>query len=268
MTYKRGSKGDTVRQIQKALANAGFAVTCDGIFGQATEKAVKAYQKQKGLPADGIVGAKTLPLLIPGTPSEGIDIANGYIHTHITRSINRPIKYIAVHYTAGGTSKKGAAMNTKSVFLNPKRRGSADFVVDDETIVQINPDLKNYYCWGVGDSKNHTSGGGRLYSIATNRNTISIEVCSNLKKGFSASYPNHAGWYYTTASLDNTRRLIRYLMKKYNVPKANVVRHYDISGKLCPGIHGWNDAYIYTDTGTKTGEKNNSKEWLEFWQSI
>ncbi len=260
MIYKRGSKGEVVKQIQTALN-----LTPDGLFGSVTEQAVKEYQRKNGLVVDGIVGEKTLSLLLP-KPQEETFITKGYINTHITRLANRPIKYIAIHYTAGSTSRKGTAMNTRNVFL--KRNASADFVVDDETIVQINPDLRNYYCWSVGDPKNKTTGGGKLYGIATNRNTISIEICSNLKKGYSASHPNHEGWYYTDASLDNARKLVRFLMNKYNIPKSNVVRHYDVSGKICPGVIGWNDASIYTDGGKQTGKKNNSLQWLNFYNSI
>ena len=63
--YKRGSKGEMVRQIQLALAGAGFAVIADGCYGQITEEAVRAFQKKKGITADGVVGPKTLALLIP-----------------------------------------------------------------------------------------------------------------------------------------------------------------------------------------------------------
>lgn len=256
-TLRKGSKGEEVKRLQRLLH-----LVEDGIFGEQTESAVKAYQAAHNLVADGIVGMKTWEAL---TASD-IDIRKAFINTHITALKNRKVKYIAVHFTAGSTSKEGTALATRNVFL--KRRASADFVVDDAQIVQINPNLRNYYCWSVGDKKNPYSGGGTLYGMATNKNTVSLEICSNLKKGFDAKYPNHEGWYFTEAALKNALKLIRYLMQEFGLSKYAVVRHYDVSGKLCPGVVGWNDGVIYSATGKQTGEKNNSLEWQKFWAQI
>ena len=63
-TYKKGSSGSMVSQIQTKLKNWGFYNgTIDGVFGSATEKAVKAFQKNHGLTADGKVGPITLEAL-------------------------------------------------------------------------------------------------------------------------------------------------------------------------------------------------------------
>ena len=59
---KRGSKGAYVMLLQTKLVNHGYNLgICgiDGDFGQATEAAVKAFQSDSGLTADGIVGPKT-----------------------------------------------------------------------------------------------------------------------------------------------------------------------------------------------------------------
>lgn len=53
-TLKVGSKGDDVKQLQKALK-----VSVDGVFGAKTKEAVKSYQKKNKLTADGIVGKST-----------------------------------------------------------------------------------------------------------------------------------------------------------------------------------------------------------------
>ena len=63
-SYKKGSTGSVVSQIQTALKNQGFySGAVDGVFGSATEKAVKAYQQKYGLAVDGKVGRETLKAL-------------------------------------------------------------------------------------------------------------------------------------------------------------------------------------------------------------
>lgn len=60
-TYKKGSSGAVVSQIQTKLKNWGYyAGDVDGIYGSATERAVRAFQRKNGLTADGKAGAQTL----------------------------------------------------------------------------------------------------------------------------------------------------------------------------------------------------------------
>lgn len=243
---KIGNKGEEVKRLQEALG-----INNDGIFGKQTEEAVKLFQKKNGLEVDGIVGDKTWAAL--GFKDE-INIIKMPLGVHISKAPNREIKYLAIHFTAGSSSKAGSAKAVKHVFES--RKASADFAVDDQDLVQFNPDLKNYYCWAVGD-------GNGKYGV-TNKNSISIEICSSLKKGTSAAVPNHSGWYFTDAALENAVKLSKYLMKKYNIPIDRVIRHYDASRKSCPGLVGWNDGTLYKEDGSKTKEKNNSNEWIKF----
>lgn len=55
--------GDRVRQVQRALGEAGFSVAIDGLYGPGTAAAVRQFQGQRGLVADGVVGAETLAAL-------------------------------------------------------------------------------------------------------------------------------------------------------------------------------------------------------------
>lgn len=52
---KRGSKGETVKIVQRKLGG----LVIDGVFGPRTESAVKSFQKKHGLVVDGIVGPVT-----------------------------------------------------------------------------------------------------------------------------------------------------------------------------------------------------------------
>lgn len=269
-TLKKGSKGDDVIALQHLLNVEGYKLTIDGDFGGKTETAVKMFQKAHNLEADGIVGTQTWAALgVKNTTttnnSKCVDPSVIYapLSCCITRTPNRTIKYLAIHYTAGGSSAAGKAKTMKTSWEKTKR-ASADFGVDDRDMVQFNPDPSQYRCWSVGDKKNPYSGGGSLYGKATNSNTISIEICSSLKSGTSASKPNHEGWYFTEAALSNAVRLAKILMKKYNIPIERVVRHYDISGKICPGIIGWNNSTLYDIKGNKIAIVGNSDKWVSF----
>lgn len=69
---KIGSRGNEVRQIQKKLRELGYYKgSVDGIYGTATQKAVKSFQKNCGITADGIAGPKTLKYLGLSSASSG-----------------------------------------------------------------------------------------------------------------------------------------------------------------------------------------------------
>lgn len=53
------SSGIAVRALQRLLVANGYSVPVDGVFGAVTESAVKAFQAQKNLKVDGIVGLQT-----------------------------------------------------------------------------------------------------------------------------------------------------------------------------------------------------------------
>ncbi len=65
-TYQLYAHGPEVSQIQTALAALGlYHGPIDGDFGGGTLAAVKAFQRSKGLPPDGVVGAQTWGALFP-----------------------------------------------------------------------------------------------------------------------------------------------------------------------------------------------------------
>lgn len=178
-----------------------------------------------------------------------INIKPCYSTTSLTYAPKRTIKYIALHYTAGTNSKAGTALGTAKWFANggnPSNPASSDFLVDDRDVVQYNKDIENYYAWCVGGAKYTnptTSLGASLYGIATNKNTISIEICSN-KKNAKSLNANDTDWYFTEVELNNTRELVKYLMKKYNIPVERVIMHHCVTGKLCPAMWTHNESEL------------------------
>lgn len=130
------------------------------------------------------------------------------------------IKYIVVHDT-GNPSRGAGAGNHYMYFNKPGRNASAHYFVDSRETLQIVEDHNS--AWHCGDGK------GR-FGI-TNRNSIGIELCIN----------SDGDWELTKKrGID----LIRYLLKKHDLPKERVVRHYDASLKNCPGKMsgmGWSE---------------------------
>ena len=59
----RGNRGAAVTNVQSALRNRGYSVGIDGIFGSQTESTLRAFQRDRGLLADGIVGSATASAL-------------------------------------------------------------------------------------------------------------------------------------------------------------------------------------------------------------
>lgn len=160
-------------------------------------------------------------------------------NTHNTAALSgRKIEYIVVHYTAGITSKSGSAANTANYFATTMNEVSSDFIVDDTTVVQYNGNIENRYTWHCGGSK-YNNRGGSFYGKCTNRNSIGIEVCSTNSTG-RVTTANDKYWSFTDAVVEITAELVRYLMDKYKIDVDHVIRHYDVNGKPCPGIIGWN----------------------------
>lgn len=64
-TIRQGSTNkELVTQLQDLLAKAGSTLQIDGIFGNGTASAVRAFQRKYGLEVDGVVGPKTWAKLL------------------------------------------------------------------------------------------------------------------------------------------------------------------------------------------------------------
>lgn len=211
---------------------------------------IAEYESQ---PEDALFVSSLLDMRTPGgrgkdkkdgaNQTMGISITKKTSTHNTTAAAGRAIRYIVVHYTAGVTSKPGSAAGTASYFGGTSKQVSADFIVDDGGAVQYNGDIRNRYTWHCGGGKYNTKGGA-YYGKATNRNTIGIEVCSTNDTG-KMTVANDSHWRFTDKVVSNLVELVKYLMAEYGIDAAHVIRHYDVNGKPCPGIIGWNE-----DTGS------------------
>ena len=133
------------------------------------------------------------------------------------------IKYLVFHYTGndGDTAANNAAYFQRNIV-----EASAQDFVDDDSVYRSVPDLAA--AWAVGGRKYadaDKTGGGTMYGIITNTNSLSIEMCGTCGDGSRAA---------SEATLKNAAALGRELMGKYRIPIDRVFRHFDVTGKRCP----------------------------------
>ena len=159
---------------------------------------------------------------------QGIKINEKLIKYNFSSRGGEKIKYIVIHDTAN-TSKGAGADNHFLFFNGADRQSSAHYFVDDKQILRVVKDSdKSWHC-----------GDGRGLNGITNENSIGVEMCINSDGDFNKTYLN-------------ALKLTKYLMKKYNIPLENVVRHYDASRKICPNI--W--------------KENNWEKWNRFKEAL
>ena len=133
------------------------------------------------------------------------------------------IRYLVYHYTGNDGDK---AANNAAYFRRNIVKASAHYFVDDTTVWRSVPDLK--VAWSVGGSKYANAdktGGGTMYGVISNTNSLSIEMCDTIRNGV---------YQASEATLANAAALGRTLMEKYGIPIENVYRHFDVTGKHCP----------------------------------
>ena len=198
--YKRGSRGEVVKQIQKALN-----LCPDGIYGKITEEAVKAYQSRNGLKPDGIVGPATMAKLIPCR----------------FKKSKRIIKEIIIHCTA---TPEGRNYTVEQCRADHKKQGWSDIgyhylIYRDGKIMQgRDVDIVGAHC---------AAGGHNTYSIG-------IAYVGGLENKPGVSYAQQKP--KDTRTLAQKAALLSLLMDLRKLyPDAKIYGHHDFEPKKqCP----------------------------------
>jgi N-acetylmuramoyl-L-alanine amidase CwlA len=134
------------------------------------------------------------------------------------------ITHIVIHFTGD----KGASAKNEADFFskNPdskKAYASAHYFADPKNVYKsVREQDKAWHC-GLGSQNTFDTPHHPLFGKCSNSNSIGIEMCIN----------DHGHVEYGTAK--KVRALVKTLMKRYDIPASHVVRHYDVTGKECPG---------------------------------
>ena len=163
------------------------------------------------------------------------------------------IKYIVVHYTGNNGD---TARNNLRYFFNNTPIASAHFFVDETEVCSSVPvGFAAYHCGATPNAYKHPD--------CRNDNSIGVELCSRLSGG---------KYYFKPETERNAAEFIASLMVKYNIPLANVIRHYDVTGKNCPAPYvdqaEWQrfKNMIVSNMSNKTDTKEESS--MVYYESI
>ncbi|WP_025808317.1 N-acetylmuramidase domain-containing protein [Pseudomonas chlororaphis] len=113
MNLRHGDRSQAVRDLQRKLNEHGAKLSADGIYGDATEAAVRAYQLKTGLVSDGVAGPKTLACL------QGADNRKLLKHADLMKASDRLAVPVAAIYALNEVESKGRGFldNGKPVIL-------------------------------------------------------------------------------------------------------------------------------------------------------
>lgn len=179
--YEEGDQGQEIELIQKRLLALGYQVgAADGDFGPATEAAVKAFQKDKGLAVDGIVGAATYrELLGRDIPAVSRDSSMALAR----RLIQFSMRYLGVPYVYGGTTASGFDCSgfTRHVFRTagielPRTADSQFEIGRPVSVSRLRPgDLVFFTTYAPGASHSGIYIGDGKFISATSSRGIAID---------------------------------------------------------------------------------------------
>lgn len=156
-----------------------------------------------------------------------------------------PIKWIIIHYPV--------ALGNNTTWLlhyyeKSSVKTSAHYAVDSNSTISI---VHTKY------AANHCKTSGlQTFCGATNRNSIGIDLMDDKINKKSTSV-NDNDWFIPYQTINRAASLVAFLMKKYSIDIDHVVRHYDVTHKMCPRPFVGNDTNGYYN-------KSGNEVWAEF----
>lgn len=164
------------------------------------------------------------------------------------RPANMTPKYIVIHFFGALSTAKGVS----EYFKTPGIQASAHYALDEGDTI--------YRCVRDNDIAWHCGGYSYRHPECRNSNSIGIEA-RPAKINSKSINAMDTDWYFDQKVVDNLVWLTKKLMKQYNIPADHVIRHYDVTGKLCPRPWCGSDTNTYYKT-------SGDEQWKEFRKRI
>lgn len=212
---KKGSRGQEVKELQQKLNTLGYSTNgVDGIFGGGTERAIKQFQKDNGLKADGIAGPKTMAKINEVSQNKSIGnqstkskyYKKGNAHVIETVADNIEIKIL------GNTLHNAGVFGVNGTFFDTPRPGLAKS------------------CWGIATNEGEAIGG----------NSMLVSYNRNIKRGTIV--------YYTDGTVEVVRvNSINEFKKshKWSISGYSVYPYMNFKEEKMPGGIDYKTAHTY-----------------------
>jgi peptidoglycan hydrolase-like protein with peptidoglycan-binding domain len=252
-TYKAGSSGKAIEEIQQQLKSLGFfSGKIDGDFGPQTVTAVKKFQAKHGLSQDGVIGSGTYKYLFQKTSkasSESTTSNSDIKQSMSIKDIQAALKDLG-YYT--GTVDGVSGSNTENAIKKFQRskKLTADGVVGPVTAKLLS---------GSTSSTSQTAkADGSKTSIASTK-----DVQAALRK---------LGYYTGTVdgvSGSKTTSAIKKFQKAYNLT-ADGVAGPSTRSRLQAAVSGSGTTTAKATTSVASASTSKSKhgvELLDWWSS-
>ena len=251
---KKGSSGNEVSALQTALSKKGYALQHTGLYDDATEAAVKQYQQDNNLTADGVAGDITLGTLY------GTGNVNGYTPSQKLTEAQKNVENIA--------AKKPTEYQSA---ITPQLQAQFDAIMNRQPFAY---DLgKDAAFMQMGDM--YTQQGRRAMQDA-------MGISAAMTGGYGNSYAQGAGQAaygqylqqlyalapeYQQAAFDRYQQEGNEMLDRYNMLQAREENEYSrYMDKL-------NQYYTELDRAQQTADKLYEREYGEYqdnlnWQQI
>lgn len=150
---------------------------------------------------------------------KNLNIEENCVSTKHNSRNGQKIQYLVLHYAGYKTSGESLTC----AFGKTKRDVSTHYVIDKDRIFHVTED--EFSAWHCGSKKYKED------CKARNKNSIGIdliECCDNEKDYLKSAY-------FLPSTIQKAKELCAFLCIKYKIdPINNIVRHYDVTGKICP----------------------------------
>lgn len=137
--------------------------------------------------------------------------------TNYQRGRAQPVSFLVFHYVG---SAGGAESNARYYQNTANVGASAHYFVDHAPGAEVWQSVpETDTAWHCGAKK-------YVHPSCRNANSIGIEMCCHQR--------TDGIWYIDESTMAAAAELGRDIMARYGIPMDHVLRHYDVTGKLCP----------------------------------